>query len=487
MASLKTYIDSPLFTDGVELSATEMNILRNNADAIKLASIRSVHVHDISRILQVQNNGWVGRYGFQYRTGLTTARFIIWTKQISGEGDHDIVIYFNGVEVYRYNAAVTGLNVGGFTTVDLAINTRGYTNYQIITVEIKAEPQSVGADATKGEQYVFDAYTFPHTSIAAGSWPGKPTFGAINATRLNQISNGLDYLANRVSNVPYPLSMNIVNFMGTNNPKYPKFRYFRVRFANQNKRFKTGVYYICQQTQAYIRLTIGSQHWDYGPYTKDQKVAIGIDVDGIAAGLAYDTDYFGSLEEYVTTPGSNADGHGGFIFSRVWNDALHTFANSYSLAATPVTNAILESITYATTKSRLQAIADIIDTANTTITAQTSVFDRGYMFRGRYGIKPDQDDYWATTFIPGKYREGDLLWVKGQDLKISYGKYTIQPKTDDKINDIWEYKFQFEETLLSNDGVQQSYFYLDQFENLHPGMFYYVTGKQIDYVAEHLR
>ena len=487
MTTFKTYIDSPLFNDGVELSATEMNILRNNADAIKLASVRPVHVHDISRILQVQNNGWAGRYGFQYRTGLTTARFIIWTKQVSGQGDHDVVVYFDGVEVHRYDAAVTGLNVGGYTTVDLAINTRGYADKQIITAEIKIEPQSVGADATKGEQYVFDAYTFPHASIAAGSYPGKPTFGAINATRLNQLSNGLDYLANRFSNVPYPLSMNIVNFMGTNNPKYPKFRYFRVRFSNQNKLFKTGVYYICQQTQAYIRLTIGGVVWNYGPYTKNQKVSIAIDVDGIAGGLSFDTDYFGSLEEYVTTPGSNADGHGGFIFSRVWNNALNTYASSYSLATTPVTSSIRESITYGNLKTRLQAIADIIDAANTNINAKTTIFNQGYMFRGRYGIKPDQDEQWATTFIPGKYREGDVLWVKGQDLKLAYGSFTIQPKSDDKVNDTWEYKFQFEEQLLSNDGVQQSYFYLDQFQNLHPGMFYYIIGKQIDYAAEHLR
>lgn len=490
MASLKVYNDAPLFYDGTEVSATDLNILRNNAEAIKLASVRPVHTFDIGRVLQAQNNAWFWRGAFQYRTGLTTARFVIYTKQVSGEGEHDIVIYFDGVEVHRYDAASTGLNVGGNTVVDLAINTRGYTDYQIITVECKPEPRSGGGpdDSTKGFQYVSDAYTFPYSSVSAGTWPGKPTFGLVNSTRLNQLSNGLDYIANRVANVPYPLSMNIVNFMGTNNPKYPKFRYFRVRFANGNKRFKTAVYYICQQTQAYIRLTIGSVQWNYGPYTKNQKVAIDIDVDGIASGLSYDSDYFASLEEYVTTPGSNADGHGGFIFSRVWNSALKTYATSYSLAATPATNAILESLNYAALKTRLNTYATIIDDAHTTVVNNPEVFDRGYMFRGRHGVKPDQDEYWATTFIPGKYREGDVLWVKGQDLKIVYGTYVIQPAgSDAQPNDIWEYKFQFEETLLDSNGLQQSYFYLDQFENLHPGMFYYITGKTIHYAAEHLK
>ena len=54
MPSLKTFIDSPAFYDGTELSATDVNILRNNAEAIKTASLRGLHVHNIHRVLQTQ-------------------------------------------------------------------------------------------------------------------------------------------------------------------------------------------------------------------------------------------------------------------------------------------------------------------------------------------------------------------------------------------------------------------------------------------------
>jgi len=487
MPSLKTFIDSPAFYDGTELSATDVNILRNNAEAIKTASLRGLHVHNIHRVLQTQNGGLVWSGGFQYRQGLTTARFVIYTRQVSGMGEHSIVIYFNGVEVYRYDiASTTTRNVGGFTTVDIPINTRGYADYEIVTVDIIPLLTSSSGDATKGEQWVFDAYTFPYSNVVTSIWPGVPSFGTINATKLNQLSNGLDYLANRTAIMPYPLQMNMTQWMGTNNWRYPKFRYFRVKFANQNNRFVTQVYYNCQHNSAKIRLTIGGVSWDFGPYTKGQNVLIPINVDGIASGLSWNVDYLGSLEEVVLVKGTD-DGRGGFVFGRISSGPLAIGSNGYSMPSTPVTSGMLESISYSSLQTRLNAIANITNTAYSNITSNPMVFDRGYMFRNRYGVTIGQNEYWTNVFIAGKYRAGDVLWVKGRDLRICYGPVTTTVKAESKPNDLWETKWLFEENLTDGDKITQAYFYLDQFKNLYPGMVYYVLGTEINYAAEHLR
>lgn len=489
MASLKNYIDSPLFYDDTELSAALINILRDNSEAIKNSAVLPQPAFDIHRVLSVVNNTDIWRGGFQYRVGLTTAAFVIYSKEVSGEGEHDIVIYFDDVEVARYDAAVGGYNVGGFVGTNITINTLGYTDYQIITVRITAEPRPGGGDddATKGVQYVFDAYTYPLSSVNVGTWPGVPSFGTLTATKLNQLSNAEDYLANRLALVPMPLSMSYIQWMGTNNPKYPNFRYFTARSTNGNRRIKTTVYYICQQTSASISLTVGSVTWTQGPYTKGQHVLIQFDEDMISAGLSADTDYFSYLTEVVHTPGSNSDGHGGFIFSRIDNGPIRFTANSYSLATPVTTSVVHESLTFAQLQTRLNDIASIISTAYSTVSSNLRVFDRATMSRSRMGISAEQSEYWATTFVPSIYRQGDLLWVKGQGLKIAYGPVTQKAKSDSKPNDIQEYTFLYEKELLDGDKVSQQFFYLDQFEGLYPGMRYYIIGKDVIYAAEHLR
>ncbi len=119
--------------------------------------------------------------------------------------------------------------------------------------------------------------------------------------------------------------------------------------------------------------------------------------------------------------------------------------------------------------------------------ANPRVFDRATMSRSRYGVNQAQNEYWETVFVPSIYRQGDILWVKGQGLKIAYGPVTIEKKSDSKPNDVWGYKFLYEEELLDGDKITQSYFYLDQFKGLYPGMRYFIIGKDVIYAAEHLR
>lgn len=483
MASLRAYIDAPLFYDDTELSAPLLNIIRNNSEAIKNSVLLPQPAFDIHRALNVQSGKDTWKGGFQYRTGLTTAIFVIYSKQVTGQGATDMVIYFNDVEVDRYSSAIGGVNVGGFAGRNITITGLGYSDYDIITVRVSPE----GTNAEMGTQYVFDAYVEPISGISIPAYPSTPSFGTVDATKLNQLANASDYLATRLALVPMPLSMGFIQWMGTNNPSYPNFRFFTARATNGNNRLKTNVYYRCQQTQAYIDVVIDTVTTSSGPYTIGQQVLIQFDIDMIGAGLAYDTDYFSYIRERVTVAGSPGDGHGGFVFSRIDNGPIRMGANSYSVSAVQPENLIHESLTFSQLQTRLNGLSTDLAASYSRLTANTRVFDRAAMFRGRYGVNQAQNEYWQTVFVPSIFRQGDLLWVKGQGLKIAYGSVTQKPKSDSKPNDVWEYEFQFTEDLLDGDKVTQQYFYLDQFEGLYPGMRYCIIGKDVLYAAEHLR
>jgi hypothetical protein len=483
MANLKAYIDAPLFYDDTELSASLLNIIRNNSEAIKNAVLIPQPAFDIHRALNVQSGKDTWKGGFQYRTGLTTAVFIIYSKQVTGQGATDMVIYFNDIEVDRYSSAIGGINVGGYSGRVITISGLGYTDFQIITVRVSPE----GTSAEKGVQFVQDAYVGPLSNVNIGSWPGNPSFGSIDATKLNQLANASDYLANRLSLVPMPLSMGYIQWMGTNNPKYPDFRYFTARATNGNNRLKTNIYYQCRQTSASIALDIGGVVTTQGPYSYGQNVLVQFDVDMIAAGLSWNVDYFSKISEITHIQSPDIDGNGGHIFSRIDNGPIRIGANSYSVSAVRPENLMRESLTYATVQTRLNNISNDIAVSYSTINANPRVFDRATMVRSRYGVNQEQNDYWQNVFVPSIYRQGDVLWVKGQGLKIAYGSVTQKPKSDAKPNDVWEYEFQFTHDLLDGDKITQQYFYLDQFEALYPGMRYFIIGKDVIYAAEHLR
>lgn len=483
MANLKAYIDAPLFYDDTELSASLLNIIRNNSEAIKNAVLIPQPIFDIHRALNVQSGKDTWKGGFQFRTGMTTAVFIIYSKQVTGQGATDMVIYFDDVEVDRYSSAINGINVGGYIARSITITGFGYTDFRIITVRVSPE----GTDAEKGIQYVLDAYVGPLGNVNIGTWPGIPSFGSVNSTNLNQVANAADYLANRLSITPMPLSMGYTQWMGTNNPTYPNWRYFTARATNGNNRLRTNVYYRCQQTQAYIDLNVGGVVTSSGPYTIGQQVLIQFDFDMIAAGLSWNVDYFSLLRERVTVAGSPSDGHGGYVFSRIDNGPIWMKANSYSVTTVRPENLMLESLTFSQLQTRLNNIGSDLTASYSAINANPRVFDHATMFRGRYGVNQAQNEYWQTVFLPSIYRQGDVLWVKGQGLKIAYGSVTQKPKSDSKPNDVWEYEFQYSKELLDGDKVTQAYFFLDQFEALYPGMRYWVIGKDVHYAAEHLR
>lgn len=150
---------------------------------------------------------------------------------------------------------------------------------------------------------------------------------------------------------------------------------------------------------------------------------------------------------------------------------------------------ILQSLTYAQLKAELNSVASIVSGVNTTVTTHTRIFNRAPMFSGRPVINEAQNEFFEHTFIPlVDKRIGDVLWVKGQGVRICYGPQTLDTGEEDALDTaMWKIKWEFEEEIIGGDRIDQTYVYLDSFPALYPGMPYYLMGKDILYAAEHLR
>ncbi len=475
MSVLKSYVDAPKFYDNLELSAIDYNTIRNNAELLKAISKRPEALHEMHRIIQIPQTNWVWRGGFQYRVGMTTARFIYYSNPLSGAGIGQFTIYFDGVARYTANT-----NIGGYSTIDIAINGLGYTDQQIITVEI-IQTEGVGSNVFKNQVWLLDAYTFPLSTVMTTSWPGLPTFGSLNQTNLNQLSNAEDWLAQRMSLVPIPHMTSMIYWQGINQNGYWPTFYFTTRLTNSNRHFRTVVLYECHVDSGYFRLNINGANYDYGPYTEGDIALLDIDLD-LSSVLSDNVDYVSSMGEYVAFKYSGPSQTR--RNSRISTNYMFMDNPAHSQPTPPQTYNITQNTSFSDLQSRLNTISTQLGTVYSNINSNPRAFDRAHMFRSRFGLDAGQNEYWAKEMIAATKRQGEILWVKGQGLRIGYGPLTTKVTTTDEK---WDWTFEREEDLTSGDAIEQKYFFLDQFEGLYPGQYYYIFGKDIIYAAEYIR
>ena len=481
--SLSSYNDSPLFRDGAELSATDLNILRNNTMILQGISKRPQNIFCVDTKIDgfvLGNTVWKG--GFLYRVGMSTARFIYSSNASGAGGTPQFKIYFNDVEVHTRNL-ITESN----TVIDITISDDGYTDYQIITVSCLVTGDPEAFDSTPFYFYISDAYVFNLSPIMATAYPGTTTFGTVNATNLNKISNSLDWLADRMALVAYVPFMGLRNWKGSFDATYlsgitalwigsvtPQ--------ANGNTRLYISYEYTSRAIETYLRVNINGNNFDYGPYGLNQTVATTISFDLITdAGCVLNTTYgIGILDRQTQEHPDWRQRQSSIItIKNVW-----VGADSYTYTVAPTINTMLESITYTTLQARLNATKSIIDAIKASVDANAVIWERTEMFRGRYANDAFQEDYWQDEMIAYHKRVGDILWIKGKGLSIGWGPVTIKARGD---NEKLEYKYEHEESLTGGDQIESKFFYLDQFEGLFPGMEYYIFGTEMIYAGEYLR
>lgn len=480
--SLSSYVDSPLFTDNTELSATDINILRNNVILLEGISKRAQNISctDV-RVdgFSLGDSVWKG--GFLYRVGMETAHFIYTSTAVGAGATPQFKIYFNDVEVHT-RVLASESNV----TIAIDVDDKGYSDYTIVTVDCRLTGDPEAYDSTPYVFYVSNAYVYNLSPIMSSAYPGTTTFGTLNATNLNKLSNSLDWLAERMSLLPYVAFMGLRNWKGSFDATYlsglTTIWIGSVIPQTNNTRLFISYEYTSRAVETYLRVNINGNNFDYGPYGLNQTASATVSLDLITdAGCALNTLYsLGILDRQTQEHPDWRQRQSSLITIK----AVWVGSSSYSYSAAPTENQMLESLTFSTLQTRLNAIKTIIDSIKTTIDASAVIWERTQIFRGRYANNAFQEDYWGDEMVAYNRRVGDVLWVKGKGLTIGWGPLTIKSRGDtEKL----EYKFQHEESLTSGDQIESKFFHLNQFEGLFPGVEYYVFGTEMIYVAEHLR
>lgn len=488
--STRGFVDSPTFYPNVELSATDLNDIANNLMILQGAARRKYNTHYIHRTRgfiaetgragEIVEGNWLWRGGFQYRVGLTTARFVIvHDATVDGaelNSSHTLGIYFNDVLVASYPA-----NINSTVVTDVDITDKGYTDWQVITVLIRIDTNDADQRAKiTGEVYVKDAYTFPYASINVGTNPTLTNFGQLTATRLNDLSNKVDYLMRRMAQVPIIPHHAFLMFQLIGWGSWTQhWLSVLINFGNDATHLRLKVRWISYSPGTYIQIRMNGVTKQYGPYTGGQtwpsndEIVIPMSDFGAVA----NTDYLMSLYQVVTLDqrGPRND--------RLVLRSIDVINPSESGVTDLAVNTPLTNITFSALQTRLNTYVSVANAIETKLNTNANVWTRGRMFRARMAMDDFQNEYWKDEQAHYMVRTGDVLWVKGKNVKLAYGPAAVKPiKGDEEEVEItWEY-----EQSLTSGNVETKVFYLDQFEALYPGTEYFILG-DVHFAAEYLR
>jgi hypothetical protein len=483
--SLQGFVDSPTFYSGVELSATDLNDIANNIMILDSASRRKATTHYIHREIGTTAYGdggtvegnWLWRGGFLYRIGMTTARFVVVINSSNLMSNlNKFQVLFDGTVVHEQDVTIAGT-----FNIDIPINSRGYTDYQI--VDVLCQVSVIHAFPTEdiiGTCYVYDAYTFPLDTVSVGINPTLTSFGQLTQSRLNDLSNKVDYMMGRIAlvpNVPHH-AFQMIQLVGFG-PWEQRWLYAKLNLGNNATHIRFNMYWFCYSLDTRIEIVINGVTKIYGPFSPgDVYPTSGIlEIPASDFGMLANTDYLMTLKQ-VTTIDGRGDRSDRLIFTGV-----EVYKPIESSVVTLDSNDMLESIQFSNLQSRLNTYITAANTIYTTLSTNTVVWNRAQMFRGRMAMDDFQDKYWEEEMQHRLVRYGDILWVRGKNIKLCYGiaSYKAIKGDEEEVGITREY----EQTLTSNN-VETKIIYLDTYQGLYPGTEYFLRG-EVHFASEYLR
>ena len=474
------YTDPPVFSDSASgkprsFGAPEYMIMRENAIILDQLSYRGrrAWLNQVYRLDAFQSDpSPLGGAAFQYRTGLTTL-----TLQLSSDTAGDTYkVYLAGV---LRNSTTT---VVGVSTIAITISGLGFTDYDIIDVIVNVA-RPIGGPRTYDW---LDAYVSPASGItnAAGSWPGVPTFGTLNASNLNQLATCERWVFERLNNTVQPAFMqqryryaqsnintgdiegrmmiwsgSVSNANGCD----------RLRIIMAHETLTTPA----EKIQVFINGSLVATSATFAAYTSGN-FNFSIDISAYTASARLDV----RIDHVVTTEAT-----GDQLATRWLLTYIDTYRASYTFASPPAVMAPRDSLTFATLKTRLNALSTIILNSYNRIAGATDVFDRIRLFRQRPVQDAGANAYFQHIYIGAGTRVADALWVKGKGLKIAFGTIKRVPTKEDPF----AYEFQYNEALTQGDAIEQRLTYFDAFSGMYSYSRYQVLGEQLNYLAEQLQ
>jgi hypothetical protein len=324
-------------------------------------------------------------------------------------------------------------------------------------------------------------------TLTAFATPGPTTPVTLNTSKLNDLSNKLDWLVDRMSIVPmnpqpcYKMVM-CARYENNGGPATLELYYTKINTGNATH-LRIYITYFCYHTSTRLRINVNGY---IQPYT-------------ISQDTSYPTN--GVIELPLSTfvnpstgnpPAANSD-----LFVRIdqdFDNGTSTRADRVILSGVEVYKATETAITSVTTFTplansgydtiipSLNTYISIANAAEALINANTNVWNKAEIFRASFAVDDFQLDFFEEEYQHRKVRVGDVLWVRGRNIKLGYGTTAYKPISGDEV-DI-DITYDYEHTLTSND-LETKIFSLNQFEGLFPGVEYFLRGDVV-YAAEFL-
>lgn len=502
---INIFEDSPYFVDTVEFSGADGNVLRKNA--IFLDGFTQQPISSFTQGIYAEAQWYMGRNkvtlamprawwgAFQYRSGVNTAVYEVSGTPVTNER---IRIYHKrlldpapGTLMYDQpwpsSASAPTINMSG----------AGYTDGEII--ETIVEVYFPGPTYPKtGEYQVRNAFTSDvdsYTGLAA--WGGLPTFGAgstVTAANLNQLSNAQDWLINRLSLVPRVPFINGMFVNGThksdavfpNNPR--PLHYSWINKGNDQDTMNITLDYNVFNGQEYVTVYVNNTlRYTSATLTNGQvgRLNISFDISDIADGASVVVVIY---QNVVAGQGqAELDLYGGAIINSRYTigGIFATSTRSYYSPAAEFD--VLETMTYATLKSRLNNFVTGTTNAYNRINNNDNVFNRARMFRKKVGVDDHQNTSLEWQSLPTQIRIGERYVVAGKNVKIAWGGYSLTTNLTEDPTNRHPYEFANEKELINGDKVEVKEGFFDEFEGLYVGSTYYILGNELAFFSEYLR
>jgi hypothetical protein len=450
-----------------------VNLLWRNAltlDAMSLRGRRAWTDQNYDLAAFGGNPAPLTRAAFQFRTGLTTLTIVAYGTNASSD---TFRVWLNGVQVAT--AAATGAD----QTITVTLTGRGYTDYQIIEVEVdvtRLDPNIVGTYALR------DAYVGPASGIVSAS-PGSTAFGAISAANINQLGAYQLWLFDRMNAVSMAVPQGQL-YRGFNwwvtAPKM-MWRGSVARGNGANLLTATVGYWNVNTPGEKMTLSISTG----GAYT--QVAETPVITPGQSGAYTFSVDISGyadaqrlhvKLEQVCTSGFVPARGAIAPAWSLRWvetTQAAWTYTTPLGLSSAR------ESMAFSTLQTRLNSIRSACAAVESRISGSADMWDRIRLFRRSPTLDEFQASHFKLNMLARSRRYTDGLWLRGKNIKIGWGALSIEPE---RVSGEIVWKPQWEQQLIGDGAIEDRYIGFDTLPGLVGGSLYYLYGDDLRYAAE---
>lgn len=419
---------------------------------------------------------WAGY--LRYRSAMTT----LYIEFAAAPASNEVLrIYLNGATPAA--AVVTPIAGSWTTTIDLT--GRGYTDSQVVRIDVKMEANAFTGDISEARYVVREVAAGP-VPKPVDSWPGVPTFTTTPAaSSLNGLANAIDWLWRRMKLVPIPAGMLQLYASGPCgnrglDPTGVPLGFYGVRrnYAQDKAYIRGQVLNMSSpQLRAFVQLngvTVWTgATWGPGPQTLNAE----IDLSSISVGAVGHL----SLYAQVLSAGPNA----------TWKNSRWSFNTraTPNLSSAPYPYASMpaypiETSDYTTTEFRdwLNALGAVVSATKARLDATPWVWDRVRAMRRYYAWVEKADDLTWPRAIPRFERAGQRLFVSGKDISIVSGDRTVP--TSEKGSDWEHYAYEKKESVLGGETRGQATVQLANYTWLPAGTSYGVLSPDTEYAEE---